>query len=226
MKIRTIRILIIEDETLTALRLRQILQTEQGLYEIVGMAGNAADALATFDRNKIDLVLADINIHGPQSGIDAARMIVGTYQTPLIFITAQKDDDTLYRASEVAYSGYIVKPFTADDVLTAVRLAVLKHGLGRSRELLGQGYEYDYESDTLFRHSRAVELTAKERHLLRLLIQARSGICTLEYIDNALWPEKAVSDATRRNLLFKVKQKLPGLEVLTHKGIGYQLAFD
>jgi DNA-binding response OmpR family regulator len=82
-----IRILVIEDEVMTAMRLKQIINSDE--YEVVHSVTNADDALAYIEKNTIDLVLADINLQGEKTGLDVARAIQDKYALAIIFITAQ-----------------------------------------------------------------------------------------------------------------------------------------
>lgn len=80
------RILIVEDEALVALDLRQTLE-EFGL-EVVGMAASAEEALALVEATQPDLALMDINIHGTFDGIQTARILHDAFQVPAVFITS------------------------------------------------------------------------------------------------------------------------------------------
>lgn len=216
-----IRILVIEDEVLTALRLKQIINSHE--YEVVFSASNAEDALSFVQYNPIDIVLADINLQGDKTGFDVAKALQ-PYHLAIIFITACKDNLSLQEASQIDYSSYIVKPFTTDDVLTAIKLAALKNNLDQNNNLIfGSGYVYHRRNKKLFQNNLEILLTNKEQELFALLINAKNSICTIETIDNKLWNDKPINDATRRNLIFKLKQKLPDIEIKTFKGIGYQM---
>lgn len=217
-----IRIFLIEDEVLTAMRLKQIINSDH--YEVVHSVNNGDDALKYIDQNSIDLILADVNLQGELNGFDIAKKIQ-RFNLPIIFITAQKDDDALIQAASIEHSTYIVKPFTADDIITAIKLATLKYNLSRDNTTLplGKGYEFNRSDQKLYRYNREIALTKKELELLTLLINTKNSICTTEILYSHLWNEKVVHEATRRNLIFKLKQKIPDLEILTHKGIGYQI---
>lgn len=215
-----IRVLIIEDEVLTALRLKQIINSHE--YEVVFSASNAEAALSFIQSNPIDIVLADINLQGDKTGFDVAKALQ-PYHLAIIFITACTDKFSLQEASQINYSSYIVKPFTSDDVLTSIKLAVLKNNLEQNNISLGNGYVYHRKNKKLFYNNLEILLTTKEQELFTLLINAKNSICTIETIDNKLWNDKPINDATRRNLLFKLKQKLPDIEIKTYKGIGYQI---
>lgn len=123
------RILIVEDEAVTALHLKQEL-TELG-YEVVGMVDNAADAVrmasaATAPRP--DLVLMDIQLAGAGDGVSAASIIRPAADVPVVFLTAHGDEATLQRALDASPFGYILKPLQVRELSVSIELALYKHG--------------------------------------------------------------------------------------------------
>lgn len=123
------RILIVEDEAVTALHLKQEL-TDLG-YEVVGTVDNAADAVrlataATAPRP--DLVLMDIQLAGAGDGVSAASIIRPAADVPVVFLTAHGDEATLQRALDASPFGYILKPLQVRELSVNIELALYKHG--------------------------------------------------------------------------------------------------
>ena len=104
------RIMIVEDEQITATDIEDIL-THLG-HHVVAVVTSGAAALAEADAERPDLILMDIRIKGNMDGIEAARKIRERFDIPSIFLTAHADDATLDRAKLSEPLGYIVKPFT------------------------------------------------------------------------------------------------------------------
>ena len=124
------RILIVEDEAITAMDLAAELR---GLgYEVCGTEDTAEGAVAAAEREKPRLVLMDIRLDGNGDGIDAARQISGRQDAAVVFLTAHSDEETLARALAVSPYGYIVKPFRARELKVAVELALSKHAAERA----------------------------------------------------------------------------------------------
>jgi DNA-binding NarL/FixJ family response regulator len=119
------RILIIEDEALTVAALKHEL-TALG-YEIAGAADNAPEAMKVADTCRPDLVLMDIQLAGPVSGVVAAIAIRGLLHIPVIFLTAHSDNKTVSSAVRAGAFGYIVKPYTAAGLKAAIATALHKH---------------------------------------------------------------------------------------------------
>lgn len=122
-----ISILIIEDEALIA---HDIARRVKNLgYDVASIKHDSDSAINYLEIHTPDLILCDINIHGPKDGIDVAEYVHDNNKTPLIFITALSDRSTLDRAKKTLPYGYIVKPFDNHDLLTAIELALYKHSI-------------------------------------------------------------------------------------------------
>ncbi len=122
---RKARILIVEDESIVALDMRNQL-IELG-YEIVGVAASGEDAVASASAKNPDLILMDIRLKGAMDGVEAAERIRSELDVPIIFITAYADEKTLARAKVTQAFGYILKPFHGREVLISIEMALYKH---------------------------------------------------------------------------------------------------
>jgi DNA-binding NarL/FixJ family response regulator len=116
------RVLIVDDEWLISMQLEQIV-TAAGL-EVVGIAADAAGAVALAGRERPDLVLMDIRLNGPVDGIEAAREIVDRFGIRSLFVSTHSDPATVARGGTVTPAGWLPKPFTEAELLRAVRAAL------------------------------------------------------------------------------------------------------
>lgn len=115
-------ILVIEDESLVAEELS--MRLEQLGYEVGGVVDNAADALSYVSIVRPDLALVDINIKGPQNGIEVARRFRAQFDVPVVFLTAHADAATLKEATATEPFGYIVKPFDKRSLAATLETAL------------------------------------------------------------------------------------------------------
>lgn len=102
-------ILIVEDEAIVALDLRQHLE-DMG-YGVAGIAESGGDAIALAERTAPALTLMDISLKGDMSGIDAADHLAREHQIPVIFLTSFSDKETIRKAARAEPFGYLTKPF-------------------------------------------------------------------------------------------------------------------
>jgi CheY-like chemotaxis protein len=112
------RILIVEDEPLTAFDNETMLE-ELG-YTVVATHDRVKDALATMQREKVDLILSDVRLAGDRSGIDLAR-IAKEQAIPVLFATGMAPDE----AVELAV-GCLQKPYS-QRMMKAALAAVDQH---------------------------------------------------------------------------------------------------
>lgn len=122
------RILIIEDELLVALDLKERLV--QSDYHVVAITDNYDDAILAFKEYLPDLTLIDISINGDKNGIDIANEINNIMPKPFIFITAHTDVLNINKAKNTLPAAYIIKPFTTKSLLVAIEIALHKVDLG------------------------------------------------------------------------------------------------
>jgi signal transduction histidine kinase len=118
------KILIVEDEGITVLHLRNALESLG--YEVAGVASYGEDAINKATEGRPDLVLMDIVLKGIVDGIDAAEKIRAILNIPVIYLTSHTDDNTLQRAKVTEPFGYIVKPFNERDLFIAIEFALYR----------------------------------------------------------------------------------------------------
>src|SRR6202162_526310 len=118
------RIMIVEDERITAEDLHDIL-TELG-YAVSASVSNGADAIAKAAETKPDLALMDIRIKGEMDGTEAARILRDRFNIPVVYLTAHADTATLSRAKLALPLGYITKPFQEAELHASIAMALHK----------------------------------------------------------------------------------------------------
>ena len=119
------KILIVEDEWIVAENLSRVLQ-KLG-YEVVGIVNSGEEVIQEVAATNPDLILMDIMLQGEIDGITAAEQIYEKFQSPVIFMTAYADDDTLERAKQTEPYGYLVKPFELIDLKTTIEITLQKY---------------------------------------------------------------------------------------------------
>jgi diguanylate cyclase (GGDEF)-like protein len=124
------RILIVEDEAITAMDLAAELRRFG--YEVCGMEDSADGAVSAVEREKPSLVLMDVRLGDNGDGVEAARRILSGQHAAVVFLTAHSDEETVSRALAVSPYGYIVKPFRGRELKVAVDLALTKHATERA----------------------------------------------------------------------------------------------
>jgi CheY-like chemotaxis protein len=112
------RILLVEDEAVTAMSMLDIL--EAWGYETCTPATTGAEALARVEKERPDLVLLDIKLSRGTSGIEVARKIKERFGVPILFMTGYLDEGLREKAESVGPVGYLVKPVNMEKLKSAI----------------------------------------------------------------------------------------------------------
>ena len=118
------RILVVEDEAIVALHLRQ--QLKKFGYNVPAAAASGEQALREIETARPDLVLMDINIKGKMDGIATASRIPPDLRIPVIYLTAYSEEATLERAAATNPHGYLLKPFSERELHAMIMVTLAR----------------------------------------------------------------------------------------------------
>lgn len=118
-------ILVVEDETLVASYISDVL-AEAG-FAVAGVASTGAEALSLAAATQPRLALVDIHLAGPTDGIEVARLLREGFAVPTIFLSGMGDIATMERARAAQPLGFLKKPFRPSQMFNAIE-RVLKDG--------------------------------------------------------------------------------------------------
>jgi PAS domain S-box-containing protein len=121
------RIMVVEDESITAMGLEKRL-TKQG-YNVVAVVASGEEAVRRAEETSPDLVLMDIMLEGEMDGVEAAGRIASRLDIPIIYLTAYADENTLLRAKITEPFAYLLKPFQERELLITIEMALYKHAM-------------------------------------------------------------------------------------------------
>jgi pilus assembly protein CpaE len=115
-----IRVLIVDDSADTRDNLTKLLGFESDL-EIVGTAGGGQEAITLAKKERPDAILMDINMQD-MDGITATEIISNTVpESPIIMMSVQGEQDYLRRSMLAGAREFLVKPFSSDELVNAIR---------------------------------------------------------------------------------------------------------
>ncbi len=224
------KILVADDEKKLVNVLRGYL--EQAGFAVI-TAYDGKNALAAFRREKPALVLLDLNMP-EMDGLDVARAIRKTDNTPLIMVTARVEETDRLIGLELGADDYITKPFSPREVVARVR-AVLRRvgGENAPAEILRAGeIEMDLTRHVVTRDRVTIDLTPTEFDLLAAFLKnpgrAFTRMQLLDLVQGETFEgyERTI-DAHIKNLRQKLGDdpKQPRY-IHTVFGVGYKLAED
>ena len=117
-----VRIVVAEDEALIRMDLVEMLG-EAG-YLVVAQASDGAEAIALVAQHKPDLAILDVKMP-ILDGISAAEEIIAT--CPVLMLTAFSQRELVDRARDAGVMAYVLKPFTINDLVPAIEIAISRH---------------------------------------------------------------------------------------------------
>jgi len=118
------RILIVDDEPIIRMDLREILE-ELGCV-VVGEAPDGETAVNLARSTRPEVTLMDIKMPGEINGLDAARILIEEEICPVVLLTAYNHREFVEESADVGVFGYLIKPINENEVYPALKVAVAK----------------------------------------------------------------------------------------------------
>lgn len=126
-EIRTI--LVVEDDPLVGLDVAQALKGFG--YEVIGPMVSGEEVLKAAAGISPDLVLMDVNLKGKLDGVETAGQLPPHIKAPVVFLTADTDEQTLQRAMLTRPYGYLIKPFDPIELRSTIEVSLQRFEAGR-----------------------------------------------------------------------------------------------
>lgn len=167
----SIRVVLIDDEPLVRAGLAAIIDSDTGL-EVVGEAGDGADAIDLVQRTQPDIVIMDVRM--PQlSGLEATRLLVARQDPPRVLILTTFDsDDYVFEALRAGADGFVLKRARPEELIRAVYVVAGGEVLlypQKVREMAAQaGRREDLAS--------VAQLSSREQEVLSLMARGLSNV--------------------------------------------------
>ena len=115
-------------------------------YEVVATCASGEEALARFDEWRPDLVLTDIPLAGELDGVETAHLLHERGHVAVVYVTACADLATVARARETQPHGYLLKPFTPDELRLSIEVAATRYLEESERRRREQSYFEAFQS--------------------------------------------------------------------------------
>ncbi len=212
-------ILIVEDDESTLKWLERVLRI---YFKNVYVACDVLEAFDRFSLNKIDIILADIQMPHIDGLTFLKKVALESPETMRITMTAFNAVTYLNQAADSGVHFYLKKPIDIDELLFAISSFVSNNNQSIEVIELGKGFMYNPIERTLFNNTNLIKLTKKELLLLELFLKNRQGFITLELIEDMIWEEQTTPDAIRMVIVGLRKKLYP--EVIENiKGVGYRI---
>ena len=118
------RVIVAEDESLIRIDIVEILR-DNG-FDVVGEAADGEKAVALAEELRPDIVVMDVKMP-LLDGISAAEILTKRHIAPVVLLTAFSQRELVERAAEAGALAYVVKPFTPNDLIPAIDIALTRY---------------------------------------------------------------------------------------------------
>lgn len=217
------KIALVEDEKNLAAVVTKYLDNE-GYETIVFTTGEDAKANINDD---IHLWILDIMLPGEVTGYDLIKLIrEKNPKKPVIFASARDHDIDKVMGLELGSDDYIAKPYSPRELVLRVK-NILNRTYGESinKNILSfNGYTIDFDKRIVYENDININLTSKEYDLLLFLLENKAKAFSRDQILDHVWGSDYFgSDRVVDDLMRRLRQKMPNLNVETIYGYGYRL---
>ncbi len=212
--------LLVEDEV----KLSQLLKNAIGdNFFKFSIAHDGEEGIALFKKIAPDIVITDINMP-KKSGLEMAKEIKAIdSHVPVIILSAFSETEKLLNAIDVGVVKYFIKPFDPDELLEYI--SSLEESFGERTIQLRDEYIYNKTKKTLYKKSRYVALSKKEKQFLELLLEYYENeiyVVSDRVIKKSLWEDDA-SDERLRTFIRRFRTKTSKELIKNIKAEGYQI---
>jgi two-component system, OmpR family, KDP operon response regulator KdpE len=226
---RTMRILLVDDDVSIQRAVAPLLRSRG--YE-VDVVGTGAEATSAAVDHAPDLVVLDLGLPDLE-GVEVCRRIRKHSKMPIVVLSARGGESDKVAALDIGADDYVTKPFSAEELLARIRVALRRVAEAETPELerveVGD-LTIDYSRHRVVRGEDEIRLTPKEFELLALLARNADRVLTHRAILKAIWGPNAVDQP--EHLWVLVAQLRKKIEpdpanpryLLSEPWVGYRLA--
>ena len=217
------RILLVEDDKAIVTGLQEYLAGEGFTVETAEGQSRAEVLLA---EQGFDLLLVDMSLRdGDGFGVCAAA---GQRDVPVIFLTANSDENSVVSGLDMGAADYITKPFRPRELVSRIR-SVLRRS-GRDTVVHLQNAAVDTEKGVVTKNGAEIPLSALEYRLLQVFVNNRGRLLSRDRLLEEIWDAAGdfVNDNTLTVYIKRLREKIeddpqnPGI-IKTVRGLGYRV---
>ncbi len=190
------KILVVEDDPAISNLIRTTLETQNYQYHT---AKTGSSALMDAISYRPDVIILDLGLPD-MDGVEIIEKVRGWTNTPIIVVSARSEDQDKVEALDAGADDYLTKPFSIDELLARVRVALRRvraegERAGEESNIYQNGeLRIDYAAGCVYLAEEEVHLTPIEYKLLCLLARNTGKVLTHNYILKEVWGSALASD--------------------------------
>ncbi|MGE7024015.1 response regulator [Solibacillus cecembensis] len=224
------RILVVEDDVAIGNLIKMTLSTQKYEYAIVR---DGQSALQKAISMKPDVIILDLGLPD-MDGIDIIQKIRSWSQTAIIVVSARGEESDKINALDVGADDYVTKPFSVDELLARIRVALRRNAIDGSvnqeQPMFVNGHlQINYLANTVLVNGAEVHLTPIEYKLLVVLSKNVGKVLTHNFLLKEVWQNYLPSDIpSLRVFMATLRKKVEDdpanpKYIQTHIRVGYRM---
>ena len=224
-----VRVLVVDDEPAFREGLKVALTAEG--FEVT-LAEDGEEALEQYRAIRPDIILLDVMLPR-MSGIDVCRQIRSESETPIIMVSARREEIDTVVALEVGADDYVAKPYRVRELVARMRTVLRRSGASPAaiesvNEVTVGAVSMDRDRHEVVVDGLTVQLPLKEFEVLALLMENAGLVVTRQTLIDRVWGYDYVGDTKTldvhiKRLRSKVESDPSSPErIITIRGLGYK----
>jgi len=222
-----LKILVVDDD-LDLLKVIAFALRQAGY--LVVEAQDGLSALNTFERERPDLVILDVNMPRLNGFEVLKRVRAGGSPTPVMMLTVRSAEEDQVRGLDLGADDYLAKPFSPRTLLARVRALLRRAGVDRPAPLSSGDLVLDLSNQSVrVRGGAPARLTNLEARLLQILLANGGHTLPLDRLTSHVWGDRGLGDRQiLKQLVHRLRRKIeedPAAPryLVTVSGVGYAL---
>ncbi|HHY65389.1 MAG TPA: response regulator transcription factor [Clostridiaceae bacterium] len=217
------RILVVDDDKHTRRLFEDVLKAEN--YTVL-TAANGEEALEIMDREHIDLVVLDIMMP-KMDGYELTKVLRKTNNNlPILMVSAKQLPEDRRKGFIVGTDDYMTKPIDVEEMLLRIKALLRRAQIASEKKIVIGDVVLDYDSFTVSKNGKVIELPQKEFMLLFKLLSYPGKIFTRIQLMDEIWGNDSESGwETVTVHIARLRKRFEGwkeFEIESVRGLGYK----
>ncbi|RIJ69636.1 response regulator [Rummeliibacillus sp. POC4] len=224
------KILIVEDDIAIGNLIKMTIELHDYDYKLVT---KGMDALKEVVSMHPDVIILDLGLPD-MDGINVILKVRTWSKTPIIVVSARGEETEKIKALDMGADDYVEKPFSVDELLARVRVALRRSvaniDIEKEQSVFTNGpLSIDYLSNTVYVNNEEIHLTPNEYKLLETLSKNLGKVLTHNYLLKQVWGDALDTDVPNLRVFMATLRKKIEKDVnqprfiQTHIRIGYRM---
>jgi len=220
---KKMQVLYVEDNQEACMQTVKMLEN---YFDDITVARNGREGLEHFKNDNFHVIFTDLEMP-VMDGVSMIKHIRElNSEVPIVVFSAYDDKEYLLTTINEGIDGYILKPYTFEDITALITKIVMKFDIdikSKNRIYLIDDFIWYKDISTLKKHGESIKLTKSEIKLFEVLSRFPKGATNVEVIESYVFGDISYDNSRVRKLVSRLKAKLGVVLVESNYAHGYSL---